>query len=105
MLGPKTLRQAFDAALSEGYTHTFKAEADVLRCLETGERLRPAQVKIVHHERFEGPSSEDDEEVLYLIESDTGLRGTLVDAYGTYADTALGEFLCKARVEELPYTE
>ena len=38
--------------------------------------------------------------VLYLIEThNDGPKGTLVDAYGTYADSKIGDFI--AAVEEI----
>lgn len=95
-----TLRDAVDQAVRDGYTHTFKAEATGLRCLETGERFGPEDVTIVGHRRFEGPSSEDDSAALYLVETATGVQGTIVDAYGTYADEHLAEFIRGVRVEE-----
>lgn len=90
-----TMSETLETAKDEGYTHSFKAEPDGLRVLETDEMLQPDQVTILRHARFEGPSSEDDEETLYYIETTTGLRGTLVDAYGTYADEHVANFIRK----------
>jgi len=97
---PATLREAVDEAVKEGYSHTFKAEATGLRCLQTGDRFGPGEVTIVGHRRFEGESSEDDSAALYRIETDGGIRGTIVDAYGTYADEHLAEFLRGVNVNE-----
>jgi hypothetical protein len=94
------LREAVDLAVKNGFNHTFKAEPTGLRCLETDKVFEPADVKIVGHDRFEGPSSEDDSAALYKIETTSGLKGTVVDAYGTYADEHLAEFLQRVRVEE-----
>jgi hypothetical protein len=33
--------------------------------------------------------------VLYAVETNDGTKGTILDAYGTYADANLGEFLKK----------
>lgn len=100
MNAPPTLREAVDHAVRDGFTSTFKAETTGLRCLQTGDRFQPGDVTIVGHERFEGESSEDDSAALYLIETASGLRGTIVDAYGTYADEHLAEFLREVRVDE-----
>lgn len=78
----------------DGYTHNFKAtEDDMLQCLETEEVFRPEQVKIINFFRFEGMSDPEDNSILYVIETDNGLKGTLVDAYGAYADADLEEFI------------
>jgi hypothetical protein len=95
MFEARTMSEMIEAAQRDGYTHSFKAEVGGLRVLETDEMLQPNQVTILRHERFEGPSSEDDEEALYYMETTTGLRGTLVDAYGTYADEHVANFIRK----------
>jgi len=100
MNAPATLREAVDEAVKEGYTHTFKAEVTGLRCLQTGDRFGPEDVTIVGHQRFEGPSSEDDSAALYRVETATGIQGTIVDAYGTYADEHLAEFLRGVEIDE-----
>jgi hypothetical protein len=58
----------------------------------TGETLWPRDLVIREVHRFEGVSDPDDMEVLYAIESASGVRGTLADAFGVYADptTAAG---------------
>ena len=99
MIQAKTLRETIEAAERDGYTHNFKAEPGGLRSLETDELFQPGQVTILGHERFEGASSEDDEETLYFIETSSGLRGTLVDAYGTYADEHVANFIRKVDVD------
>jgi len=42
----------------------------------------------------------DDESVVYAIESQNGIRGTLVDAFGPYANPGLGSFLQKVRIRQ-----
>ena len=100
MGAPATLSEAVDHAVKDGYTNTFKAEATGLRCLQTGDRFDPAEVTIVGHERFEGASSAGDNAALYRVETSTGLRGTIVDAYGVYADEFLADFLRQVPVDE-----
>ena len=41
-----------------------------------------------------------DNAALYRVETATGLRGTIVDAYGTYADEHLADFLRAVPVDE-----
>ena len=47
--------------------------------------------------RFEGDSSPDDNSVLYAIESKGGIKGVLVDAYGTYAEAMSPEMAMKLK--------
>lgn len=47
--------------------------------------------------RFEGMSSTDDNSILYAISSKDGIKGTLVDAYGIYAENISEEMRKKLR--------
>ena len=53
--------------------------------------------KITEMYRFEGDSSPDDNSVLYAIESKDGIKGVLVDAYGTYAEAMSPEMAMKLK--------
>ncbi len=96
----RTLSESLDAAKRQGFIHDFSVENGELRCMETDERFSADKATIVDHRRFEGPSSEDDKEALYFIETTSGLRGTLVDAYGTYASEDVAQFLRRVKVHE-----
>lgn len=96
----RTLTEALEEARKDGFTDEFEAEEAGLRCSRTKDLFAPADVKIVRHERFEGPSSEDDAAALYFIETKNGLHGTIVDAYGTYANEHLANFIRKVRLDE-----
>ena len=43
--------------------------------------------------RFEGESDPDDNAILYIIETNDGTKGTLVDAYGVYNDSRVSQFM------------
>jgi hypothetical protein len=88
---------AFD---EEGFTEHFAVREGRLVGLESGARFEASEVVIRHIERFEGVSDPDDMSVVYAIESRSGVRGTLTDAFGIYSSPAVGEFIC--RVESDP---
>ena len=75
-----------------GFTADLRAVGGALQAA-TGETLWPRDLVIREVHRFEGVSDPDDMEVLYAIESASGVRGTLVDAFGVYADPAIGAVL------------
>ncbi len=77
----------------EGYTDQFKVENGKLLCLTNNREYKPEDVKAVNFYRFEGPSDPDDMSICYVIETEDGCKGTLIDAYGVYADNAIGEFM------------
>lgn len=92
----QTMTAALSQAETDGYKQSFTCENGELMSVETKKRYAPSDVTIVEHQRFEGPSSEDDSSVLYRIECGDGVRGTIVDAFGTYSNFELSEFLRSA---------
>jgi hypothetical protein len=95
------MRAALAAAERAGFNHSFRADASGLRCLETNDVFRPEDVTIVNHQRFEGSSSADDMSVVYWIECKGGIKGTVVDAFGTYSDSSLSAFLHEVTLAEV----
>jgi hypothetical protein len=69
-----------------GYTADFRAEGDMLRVTGTDRRYAAGDARIHDYYRFEGISDPDDMSVIYAVETADGTRGTVIDAYGTYAD-------------------
>jgi hypothetical protein len=62
-------------------------------CKDTGESFLPHQLAIKKIFRFEGDSSTDDMSILYYMQSSTGTKGIFVDAFGTYADAGVSDFI------------
>ena len=89
----KTLQACLQKMISLGFTDDFKATDEGLVSLRTDKVYAPADVKIANFFRFEGPSNPDDMSILYAIETNDGVKGTLVDAYGTYASPEVNEFI------------
>ena len=61
--------------------------------MRNGALFAPHQVAILEYHRFEGVSDPDDMAILYAIETSTGVRGTLTDAFCVYADPHVGAFV------------
>lgn len=80
---------------SQGFDKEFTICKSGLKCLDTGEIFQPEDVRILEHQRFEGTSDPDYMAILYIIETKTGLKGTVVNAFGVYADTDLFDFMKK----------
>lgn len=80
-------------AIQRGFTEDFTVVEGRLRAGQSGALFGPSQVTICDYDRFEGISDPDDMSILYAIETESGVRGTLADAYGTYSDPSVSEFL------------
>ena len=89
----KTMQACLAKMIGLGYTEDFKAEDEGLRALRADKLYQPQDVNIVNFYRFEGPSNPDDMSILYVIQTNDGVKGTLVDAYGTYASPEVNQFV------------
>ncbi len=79
--------------VKEGFIEQFVMVEEGLKASESGKVFKPEDLKILKHYRFEGTSDPGDMSILYLIETYNGLKGTVVDGYGTYSDNELGPFM------------
>ena len=91
--GEETLERVVDELSRRGYTEHFKAVEGGLQALGTGQRFEPKDLVIRGYYRFEGVSDPDDMAIAYAIESRSGVRGILIDAFGVYSDPTTSEVL------------
>ncbi len=89
----KSLSLCLNKMVLDGYDDDFKIADNGLRSLKTERVYKPEEINVVNFFRFEGQSDPDDNTIMYVIESNDGLKGTIVDAYGPYADRKLSEFM------------
>ncbi|NDK57496.1 hypothetical protein [Pontibacter fetidus] len=95
-----SLVKILDRVRKEGYKTDFRIGKDnLLHTMDDEQKFDPEQVQIVNFYRFEGESNPDDMAILYVLETNTGLKGTISDAYGTYADAKVQAFM--KQVEDL----
>ena len=90
---PLTLAGTMDDLARRGFTEHFKLSGGRLRGLNSGKAFGAEQLVVAEYYRFEGVSDPDDMAILYAIETRTGLRGTLADAFGAYSDPDVGDFM------------
>jgi hypothetical protein len=88
-----SLANALDELADAGFVEHFGVRDGALESFDSGRRFRAVELVIREYHRFEGVSDPDDMSIVYAIEGQGGVRGTLVDAYGAYSDTAVSAFL------------
>mgnify|MGYP000855259606 CR=1 FL=1 len=93
-----TLTEALDDLRERGFDTDFDIKMDRLNCPGMQIELHPEDFEIVEVYRFEGNTNPADSEVIYAIESKSGLKGVIVDAYGVYADNLSPEMIAKLSV-------
>ncbi len=89
----KSLANCLNRMVGEGYAEDFKITEQGLESVQHQNHYRPEEIQVVNFYRFEGESDPDDNAILYIIETNDGIKGTLVDAYGVYNDTRISQFM------------
>lgn len=94
-----TLSACINDAVKKGYTENFKISEKKMMTENKKSSFNAEEVSIDSFYRFEGYSDPEDNAVLYLLQTEDGKKGTLIDAYGTYADANISKFI--KEVEEI----
>jgi hypothetical protein len=90
-----------DALAHQGFTASFMAVPAGLRLLGSSRVFRPEELTIRAYRRFEGISDPDDMSIVYALEASDGTRGTLVDAFGVYANPLVAAVLDQITIRQL----
>jgi hypothetical protein len=92
-----TLSERITKAVQNGYTDNLKVTKQGLYSSQKDKTYIPAEVQIIDFYRFEGQSDPADNAIMYIIETKDGVKGTLIDAYGTYADENVNKFIIEVQ--------
>ncbi|HEX8059888.1 MAG TPA: hypothetical protein VF473_03085 [Cyclobacteriaceae bacterium] len=88
-----TLSEATNKAVEKGFTESFKVVGKGLTTETETKFYSPEEIRIDNFFRFEGYSDPMDNAILYLIETNDNVKGTLIDSYGAYADAKLSKYI------------
>lgn len=94
-----TLTERVNKEIKDGYTDNMKIVRQGLYSALRDKTYTPHDIKIINFYRFEGQSDPADNAIMYVIETTDGVKGILIDAYGTYADENVNKFM--REVEEI----
>lgn len=81
-----SLSEALTDLKKRGYTEDFNLQPHCIECPSLNIQWQPEKFAVEEFYRFEGMSNPDDNSIVFAISSDDGVKGTLVDAYGMYAE-------------------
>lgn len=102
----KSLSSCVNRMKKEGYEEDFQVTEKGLTTFDHGKSYGPHQVRIVNFYRFEGESDPGDNTILYVIETDDGTKGTLVDGYGAYASEEVSKFIVEVeQIQKVKVTD
>src|SRR5262245_28822750 len=80
----KSLTDAVDDLRNRGYKTDFSLENFCLYCGDLDMRLNPEEFKVDEEYRFGGNVAHEGDAVVVAITSSNGIKGILVDSYGSY---------------------
>ncbi len=89
----KTLSESVNEAVENGYKENFQVGSKGLTTGDKNNSYAPMDIAISSFYRFEGYSDPQDNAILYLIKTNDGRKGTLIDAYGAQADATISKFV------------
>ena len=93
-----TVTDTLNTLKEEGYVLDFNLKPDCIERKSHDFLLYPDDFVIDKFYRFEGASNPDDSAIIYAISSRDGQRGTLLDAYGVYADSITTKMMEKLKI-------
>ena len=93
-----TLTERVNKAIRDGYTDNMRVTRQGLYSCAHNKTYLPSEVQIVDFCRFEGESDPADNAILYVIETNDGDKGTLIDAFGPYADEIVSRFISNVKL-------
>lgn len=88
-----TLTSCVNKVVKDGFSDSFNITQRGLYSCSKNRYYNPGQVKVINFYRFEGQSDPADNAIMYVIETADGVKGTLIDAYGPYADAKVNIFM------------
>lgn len=92
-----TLTDSVNKAIKDGYADNLKVTRQGLYSSGKDKTYIPEEVRIIDFYRFEGESDPADNAIMYIIETSGGDKGTLIDAYGPYADEHINKFITEVK--------
>ncbi len=89
MITYNNMVEATNDLMKRGYTENLSLEGDTVDDKDKGIQMTPDEFEIDEFYRFEGASNPDDMSIVYAVSSQKyNIKGVLVNAFGTYANTS-----------------
>jgi len=96
----ETMSECLDALKREGYVNDFNLHPEWIECTPLNLRFRADQFHVDYVFRFEENTNPDDSAVVFAISAASGIKGTLVDAYGVYAEVISPQMVQKLTIDK-----
>lgn len=80
------MADAVESLKEKGYVHSFKLGKNHLSCDELGHTFDASDLTITESYTFDQGTDPGSESTVYAIESQSGIKGTLIMSFGMYSD-------------------
>ncbi|HWJ93034.1 MAG TPA: hypothetical protein VNR87_18100 [Flavisolibacter sp.] len=97
----RTLAVCLNKIITEGYTENFKLTEEGLEAQNKQSSYTAEQVNVVNSFRFEAQSDPNDNVILYVIETNDGTRGTLIQDH-VFRDAETTQFMKRVQTVQKP---
>ncbi len=91
----KDLADAVESMKEKGFTYTYKIDENNITCEELEEIFQVSQLTIIDSFAQDSGTDPGSESTVYAIESETGIKGTLVIGFGMYSDPTKAKLIDK----------
>lgn len=95
----ESLSEATAALNKKGFTVNFRVKENG-KLTDNHVEIEPSQVKLIEFHRFEGMTNPADSTILYAVETDSGLKGVVVDSYGADGSEVTSAFMNKVQQDQ-----
>jgi hypothetical protein len=90
----ETVTEALNELNKKGFSVDLNISFDKKICTENKNCLSPQDFEIIETHRFDSSNNPSDEDIIYAISSKDGkIKGTFMEAFGTYADDEINQFI------------
>jgi hypothetical protein len=89
----ETLVEATEDLAKRGFTVNFSVNKRGELQQGGGKTYAEHEVKLVEFHRFDGMTNPSDDSIIYAVETNTGEKGTVVDAYGADGSEWTSKFM------------
>src|SRR6201996_6263586 len=98
----ETLVDATNDLYKRGYTANLSLEGDTIDDKDKNIHMTADDFEIDEFYRFEGPSNPSDMSIVYAVTSQKyGIKGVLVNAFGTYANSSSSAIQAKLNHDQV----
>ena len=95
-----TLAEASTELKKRGFKANFKVNENEKLVDSEGNQFAPSDVTLVEFHRFEGISNPADSTIIYAVETNKNIKGTVVDSFGADASEVTSEFMNKVEQKQ-----